>query len=97
MRLKLFHTEVFFYPDVEQELEYPDVPSTDYNLKAAPANAAEVNERSLPAHSKAEAEAHCSMLEVGMASFACLPCFAEPSPGCRFVGGTAVTHHLDCM
>lgn len=52
-------------PDLRaQELEYPDVPSTDYNLRAAPANADEVNERSLPAHSKAEAEAHCAMLEV---------------------------------
>lgn len=47
-----------------QELEYPDVPSTDYNQRAAPANADEVNQRSLPAHSKAEAEAHCAMLEV---------------------------------
>lgn len=47
-----------------QELEYPDVPSTDYNQRAAPADADEVNERSLPAHSKTEAEAHCAMLEV---------------------------------
>ncbi|CAN0369338.1 unnamed protein product, partial [Ectocarpus fasciculatus] len=46
-----------------KELEYPDLPSTDYNLKAPPANAEEVNARSLPAHSKAEAEAHCAMLE----------------------------------
>eukprot|EP00904_Undaria_pinnatifida_P006264 jgi/Undpi1/2768/HiC_scaffold_14.g06145.m1 len=46
-----------------EELEYPDVPSTDYNLKSPPANADEVNARSLPAHSKKEAEAHCAMLE----------------------------------
>lgn len=47
-----------------QELEYPDAPSTDYNDRPAPANAEEVNARSLPAHSRAEAEAHCAMLEV---------------------------------
>ncbi|CAN0070055.1 unnamed protein product [Ectocarpus sp. 6 AP-2014] len=46
-----------------KELEYPDLPSTDYNLKAPPANAEEVNARSLPPHSRAEAEAHCAMLE----------------------------------
>eukprot|EP00904_Undaria_pinnatifida_P006268 jgi/Undpi1/2771/HiC_scaffold_14.g06148.m1 len=49
--------------DLAKELEYPDVPSTDYNLKSPPANADEVNARSLPAHSKKEAEAHCAMLE----------------------------------
>ena len=48
----------------EKELEYPDSPSTDYNVRQPPANADEVNARSLPAHSRAEAEAHCAMLEV---------------------------------
>lgn len=47
-----------------QELEYPDAPSTDYNNRPAPANAQVVNDRSLPKHSRAEAEAHCAMLEV---------------------------------
>ncbi|CAM9197583.1 unnamed protein product [Ascophyllum nodosum] len=46
-----------------KELEYPDSPSTDYNVRQPPANADEVNARSLPAHSRAEAEAHCAMLE----------------------------------
>lgn len=57
-------THVFGGGAALQELEYPDVPSTDYNTKAPPANADEVNARSLPAHSRSEAEAHCEMLEV---------------------------------
>lgn len=86
---------VFFFFFAEQELEYPDVPSTDYNLKAAPANAAEVNDRSLPAHSKAEAEAHCSMLEVGGCTMLLNPeCFTYGTP---FFGVKATEQKKSCF
>lgn len=73
-----------------QELEYPDVPSTDYNTRAPPANAEEVNERSLPADSRAEAEAHCTMLEVHD-GFAFLP---PPPPLCCCAA--AAVFYLGC-
>lgn len=56
----MYHPAIY----VRQELEYPDPPSTDYNDRPPPANADEVNARSLPPESRAEAEAHCTMLEV---------------------------------
>ncbi|CAM9639374.1 unnamed protein product, partial [Choristocarpus tenellus] len=49
--------------NLAKELEYPDAPETDYNERAPPAVADMINDRSLPAASRAEAVDHCAMLE----------------------------------
>jgi TPP-dependent pyruvate/acetoin dehydrogenase alpha subunit/pyruvate/2-oxoglutarate/acetoin dehydrogenase E1 component len=45
-----------------KELEYPDAPDTDYNLKQPPAFAAEVNARTISAEQMANVEAHIAAL-----------------------------------
>jgi hypothetical protein len=45
-----------------KELEYPDKPNTDYNLKVAPASWAEVTKRTVDPAALAGAEAHVAFL-----------------------------------
>lgn len=49
--------------DLAKELEYPDVPDTDYNLKVGPAWADEVNARTISADKMATVQAHISELQ----------------------------------
>ena len=52
-------------PPVElaKELEFPDVPNTDYNTKLAPAWAEAVNQRTIPADKLAAVQAHVAQLQ----------------------------------
>jgi TPP-dependent pyruvate/acetoin dehydrogenase alpha subunit/pyruvate/2-oxoglutarate/acetoin dehydrogenase E1 component len=48
--------------DLAKELEYPDVPDTDYNAKIAPAFADEVNARTISEEKMANVQAHIAAL-----------------------------------
>lgn len=49
--------------ELAKELEYPDKIDTDYNLKAAPAFAKEVNDRTISAEQMENAQAHIQALQ----------------------------------